>query len=166
MMGPASGADGSKKSPTLGNRLKQHHIYPSNKRPAFQAVPSPSDWDLGPPTKKPTWFTSSYLGALSFGVGRRGNKEGSDFITLCVCLEVVHTFQFLTNLRPNGMTPELMSFSPRAPSSKSSRTAPIVSLFCDNRHMWVLKKKKENPTSLTRSVYPPGYISLRVRQAL
>lgn len=172
MSGSASRANGSKKSPTVGNRLKQHYIYRVISSQRSRPSP-PSEWDLGPPTKKPPWFTSGYLGTLSFGIGRRGNKEHGDFIILCIRLEVFHTFRFLTNLRPNRMTPELMRLSPRVPapprSSKSSSTAPIflcvlpLSLtFGDNGQTRTLR----NPTSLTRSVYPAAHISLRVHQAL
>lgn len=46
MTGPASGTDGSKKSPTVGNRLKQHHIYRVISARRSRPFP-PSDWDLG-----------------------------------------------------------------------------------------------------------------------
>lgn len=63
---------------------------------------------------------------------RPGEELGKarDFIILCVCLEVIHTFPFLTNLCPKGMTlginEALAVSSSTARSSKSCFRAPVL----------------------------------------
>lgn len=46
MTGPTSRTDGSEKSFTVGNRLKQHYIYRLISAKRSRPFP-PSDWDLG-----------------------------------------------------------------------------------------------------------------------
>ena len=61
---------------------------------------------------------------------REESGKARDFITLCACLEVIHTFPFLTNLCPKGMTlgmnEALAVSSSTARSSKSCFRAPAL----------------------------------------
>lgn len=78
MTGPTSRTDGSEKSFTVGNRLKQHYIYRLISAKCSRPFP-PSDWDLGFSRKKISVIYVN-LEKLSFGIRhwllrrRKGNK--------------------------------------------------------------------------------------------
>ncbi len=99
MTGPASRTGGSKKSPSVANRLKQHYIYrviaPSV---PGRALPLIGIWDRR--RKSPLEFTLGYRETLHSGSGGgEGKKRGERFHHSLYMSEVFHGITKLRSKR-------------------------------------------------------------------
>ena len=168
--------DGGEKSFAVDNRIKHHHICSLiSTKCSTGRLPSIRIrrllWTGLCDLRGPIWKLAFRVRTFERRIGR---EWACDFIILCVCLEVFHSFRFLTNLCPNGMTlginEALAVSSNSARSSKSCFRAPLLptplslppsaSTSYDNAQTGGLR----NTTSSTLSVYSQEHISCRARR--